>query len=72
MTSSPGPRSSAISAASSASVPDDTPMACGVRRYAAELALEPFDFGTADESLAVADTGDGVEQRLPERACTAP
>ena len=33
----------------------------------AELALEAVDFGTADEALAVADAGHGIEQRLAQR-----
>ena len=33
----------------------------------AQLALEAFDFGAADEALAVADARDGIEQRLPQR-----
>ena len=40
MTSSPGPMPSAISATSSASVPDDTPMACATPSWRASLALE--------------------------------
>ena len=32
-----------------------------------QLALEPFDFRAADETLAVADACDGIEQGLPER-----
>ena len=59
--------SSAINAASTASVPDDRPMACGYPERVAELALEPFDFRTADEALAVADARHGVEQGLAKR-----
>ena len=67
ITSSPGPMSSAIRAASTASVPDDRPMACGTSRLLAQLALEAFDFRTADETLAVADPRDGVENGLAKR-----
>src|SRR5262245_3819774 len=44
-TSSPGPISSAISAASTASVPDDMPRACGVCRYASSSRSMPSTSG---------------------------
>ena len=66
ITSSPGPMPSAISATSSASVPDDSPTACGTPRYSADLALETVDFGTADEALAVADARDRGQDLLPQ------
>ena len=44
-TSSPGPMSSAIRAASSASVPDETPMACGIPRYASSSRSRPSTSG---------------------------
>ena len=49
-TSSPGPTPQAISAASSASVPDETPTACGMRQRRRDLALERLDLGAQDES----------------------
>ena len=72
MTSSPGPTPSAISATSSASVPDDRPTACRDAEVLGDLALEPLDFGAADEALAVADAGDGGEQLLAQGTDTAP
>ena len=66
ITSSPGPMSSAISATSSASVPDETPMACGTPRRAATSRSKAVDFGAHDEALAVADARERVEQRLAE------
>ena len=36
----------------------------------AQLSLEAVDFGTADEALAVANAGDGIEQVPGEAACT--
>jgi hypothetical protein len=32
-----------------------------------ELVFEPFDLGTMDETLAIANPDDGVEQLLAER-----
>ena len=37
-----------------------------------QLALEPLDFGTADEVLAVADARDGLEHVAAEAARTVP
>ena len=67
MTSSPGPMPSAISATSSASVPDDTPMACAHAEGRRELALERLDLRAADEPLAVADARDRGEDLLAQR-----
>ena len=67
MTSSPRPMPSAIRTASSASVPDDTAMACRRLERAAELGLERIDLGPEDEPLAVADAFDGGEQLVAER-----
>ena len=66
ITSSPGPMPSAIIAASSASVPDDTAMASRTPSVLGELALERLDLGTHDEALAVADPGDRGENLVAE------
>ncbi len=49
---------SAISAASSASVPDDTPIGVRHPEKRGELALEAFDLGAEDELLRIADPRD--------------
>ena len=67
MTSSPGPMPSAISATSSASVPDDTPTAWPHAEGGRELALERLDFRAADEPLAVADAGDRGKDLVAQR-----
>ena len=59
MTSSPGPTPSAIRATSSASVPEETPMAWLTPMDAASSSLERLHFGAEDEPLAVADPRDG-------------
>ena len=61
MTSSPAPTSSAINAARSASVPDDTPSGVRNAQQRFELALECFDLGAQDEPLRIADPPDGLE-----------
>ena len=66
-TSSPALMSSAISASSSASVPDDTAIACGMPSMRGELALERVDLGPHDEALAVADARDGGEDLVAQR-----
>ena len=72
MTSSPGPMPSAISATSSASVPDETPIAWSTSSCVGELALERVDLGAEDEPLAVADARDGREDLVADRRGTAP
>ena len=59
---------SAISASSSASVPDDTAMAWRTPSSARQLALERVDLRSHDEALAVADAGDGGEDLVAQRA----
>ena len=66
-TSSPGPIPSAIIAASSASVPEDTVTASGDLEVLRKLALERIDLRAEDEALTVADPRDGGENLLPER-----
>ena len=67
MTSSPGPMPSAISTASSASVPDDTAIASPALEGRGQLALERLDLRAHDESLAVADAGDRGEDLVAKR-----
>ena len=67
MTSSPGPMPSAISATSSASVPDDTATASGDLERAPQARARALDLRAEDEALAVADPRDGGENLLPER-----
>ena len=66
ITSSPGPIPSAISAASSASVPDERADGVPHAEQAGEIRFEPLDLGTADEPLAVADPGDRREDLVPK------
>ena len=67
MTSSPAPTPSAIIATSSASVPDETPMASRTPRRAGQLALERLDLGPQDEPLAVADADDRRQHLVADR-----
>ena len=67
MTSSPGPMPSAISATSSASVPDDTPIASRHAEVRGQLALERLDLRAEDEALAVADARDRREDLVADR-----
>ena len=48
-------------------MPDDTPMACVTSEIGGELPLEGDDLLAHDAALAVADAGDGGEDRLAER-----
>ena len=59
ITSSPGPIPSAIKAATSASVPEDTPTAKRDAHERRQLALQRLDFRTHNELLRVADSIDG-------------
>ena len=68
ITSSPGPMPSAISASSSASVPDDTATAWRDAEHAPPArASSAVDLGAHDEPLAVADAGDGGEDLVAQR-----
>ena len=70
-TSSPAPTPSAINAASSASVPDETTHGMRNAQERLELALERFDFGAQNELLRIADTRDGLEHTARAAARTA-
>ena len=72
MTSSPAPMPSAISASSSASVPDDTATACSTPMQRGDLVLERRDLRPHDVALAVADAGDGREDLVSQRRDIAP
>ena len=67
MTSSPAPMPSAISTASSASVPDDTAIASPASRAAASSRSSASTSGAHDESLAVADAGHRGQDLVAER-----
>ena len=58
---------SAISASSSASVPDDTAIACVDAEQRRQLALERVDLRPHDEALAVADARDRREDLVAQR-----
>ena len=68
MTSSPGPMPSAISATSSASVPDDTAIACSAPSSAASSRSSASTSGPEDEPLAVADARDRREDLVADAA----
>ena len=68
MTSSPGPTPSAIRATSSASVPEDTPMAWRDADGRGQLALERLHLGAEDEPLAVADARDRGQRLVADLA----
>ena len=61
------PMSSAMSASSSASVPEETAMAWRTPSIARQLALERGDLGAHDEALAVADACDRGENLVAKR-----
>ena len=67
MTSSPAPMPSAISASSSASVPDDTAIAWLTPSRRASSASTRFDLRSHDEALAVTHARDGGENLFAQR-----